>query len=239
MTSRNKIGVLVAEFFGTAILTSTILAEATSSGFLDKSWFITATAGITLTMLVLTLGAVSGAHLNPAVTIGMWTLRKIETTTAIAYISVQLLGGAVALRLFQFLQNDSLQNSAGNFEWRIFVAEAIGTFIFTFGIAAAITQKLTGFKAAFTIGASFMLGGIVAAIASHGFLNPAVALGNNSWSWTYAAAPIVGSVLGMNVYDLFLAPESSLKNPLSVSKEVTTSSAKTTIKKKTTKKAKN
>ncbi len=211
MTQRTKIGMLVAEFFGTAILTIAILAEANSNVLVNRTWFIAATAGITLALLTIIIGRVSKAHVNPAVTIGLWTLRKIETTTALVYIAAQVLGAAVALRLFQYLQGDVLQGIAGKFEWRVFVAEAVGTFIFTFGIAAVVTQKLDGYKAAFGIGASFMLGAMVASVASNGFLNPAVALGNNSWSWTYAAAPVLGAVLGMNVFDLFLAPESSFK----------------------------
>ena len=217
MTQRTKIGMLVAEFFGTGLLTSTVLAEANSGVLVNKNWFIAATAGLTLALLTLTIGKVSGAHVNPAITIGLWTLRKIETTTAIVYIAAQILGAAVALRLFQYLQNDVLQGSAGKFDWRIFVAEMIGTMVFAFGVAAVVTQKLVGYQAAFAIGASLMLGAVIATTASNGFLNPAVALGNNSWSWIYATAPIAGSVVGMNVYDLFLAPESSFKSAMASS----------------------
>ncbi len=232
MAQRSKIGILVAEFFGTAILTSTILAEANSNVLVNRTWFIAATAGITLAVLTLAIGRTSRAHVNPAITIGLWTLRKIETTTAIAYIAAQVLGAAVALRLFQYLQGDLLANTAGKFDWRIFVAEAVGSFIFAFGVAAVVTQKLEGYKAAFGIGASFMLGILVASVpqAANGFLNPATALGNNSWSWTYVAAPVLGAVLGMNLYDLFLAPESSFK------REVALKSSRTVETKKTTKK---
>jgi glycerol uptake facilitator-like aquaporin len=187
-------------------------------------------------MLVLAIGKVSGAHVNPAVTIGLWTLRKIETTTAVIYIAAQVLGAAVALRLFQYFQNDVLQNSAGKFDWRIFVAEAIGTLVFTFGVAAVVTQKLEGFNAAFTIGASLTLGALIASTASNGILNPAVALGLNSWSWTYTLAPVLGAVLGMNIYDLFLAPVSELKATPRPTSLISTTS-KTSIK-KATKKAK-
>ena len=211
MINRKKLGIIVAEFFGTALLTSTVLAQGHAIGaILNKPFFVTAVAGLTLSLLVITVGRVSGAHVNPAVTIGLWTLRKIETTTAVVYIGAQILGAAVALSLYQYFQDDVLVNVAGKFDWHIFVAEAIGTFVFAFGIAAVVTQKLDGYKAAFGIGASLMLGAIVAATLSNGILNPAVALGLNSWSWTYVAAPILGSVLGMNVYDLFLAPESDL-----------------------------
>ena len=205
-----KMSTLIAEVFGTAVLTSTVLAEANSNVLVNKTWFVAATAGLTLTLMVLVIGKVSGAHVNPAVTIGLWTLRKIETTTAIVYIASQFLGAAIALRLFQYLQNDALQNIAGKFDWRVFIAEVVGTFIFTFGIASIVTQKLDGYKAAFGIGASLMLGALVAGTVSNGILNPAVALGLNSWSWVYVAGPIVGSVLGMNVYDLLVAPDSAL-----------------------------
>jgi glycerol uptake facilitator-like aquaporin len=211
MSLRMKLSTLVAEMFGTAILTSTVLAESNSNVLVNRTWFVAATAGITMALMVIVIGKVSGAHINPAVTIGLWTLRKIETTTAIAYVAAQVLGAAVALRLYQYLQNDALQNIAGKFEWRMFVAEVVGTFIFTFGIAAVVTQKFDGYKAAFGIGASLMLGIVVAGTASNGILNPAVALGLNSWSWIYAAGPIVGSVLGMNMYDLFVAPDSAFK----------------------------
>lgn len=238
MTQRNKLGVIVAEFFGTAVLTSAVLAQANSNVIVNKTWFITATAGVTLGLLVLTIGKVSGAHVNPAMTIGLWTLRKIETTTAIVYMASQLLGAAVALRLFQFLQNDVLQNSAGAFEWRIFVAEALGTLVFSFGVAAAVTQKMSGFKAAYTVGGSLMVGALIAATASNGILNPAVALGANSWSWTYALAPVLGAVLGMNIYDMFLAPDAELAakpRPATIVEEPRT--ATKTAKKKPAKKA--
>ena len=210
MTQRTKISMLVAEFFGAALLTSTILAEANSSVLTNKHWFVAATAGLTLALLTLTVGKVSGAHANPAITIGLWTIRKIETSTAFVYLAAQFLGAAVALRVFQYLQNDILQSSAGKFDWRIFVAETIGTFVFAFGVAAVVTQKLEGYKAAFAVGTSLMLGSVIAATASNGILNPAVALGLNSWSWVYICAPVIGSVLGMNIYDLFIASESSL-----------------------------
>ena len=210
MTQRNKLAVLVAECIGTFLLTSAILAQAYSNVIVNRTWFVAATAGLTLAAIVLIVGRVSGAHVNPAVTIGLWTLRKIESTTALVYMAAQFLGAAIAWRLFQYFQNDTIPNIAGSFEWRIFVAEMVGTLLFTFGVAAAVTQKLQGLRAAFTIGVSLTIGVLVAATASNGILNPAVALGLNSWSWTYVTAPIIGSVLGMNLYDLFLAPEKEL-----------------------------
>ncbi len=206
---RKKISLLVAELLGTGLLTLAVLAEANSNVLVNRTWFVAATAGLMVGTLVLTIGSVSGAHVNPAITVAMWTLRKIETTTAVVYVAAQMLGAAVALRLFQYLQNDQLQNIAGGFDWRVFTAEVLGAFILAFGVAAVVSQKLSGVKAAFAVGASLMLGVLIAGTASNGILNPAVALGLNSWNWAYGAAPVLGAVLGMNVYDLLLTPDLS------------------------------
>lgn len=207
MQVRDKVGMLLAEVFGTAILTLVVLAQVNAVGAVITSpWFVAASAGLTLAVMVLAVGKVSGAHVNPAVTLGLWTLKKIPTSNAVAYLAAQALGALCAFSLFQYITNTTLANVAGSFDWRIFVAELSGTFVFTFGVASAVLQKLEGFAAAFTIGTSLMLGTLVATIASNGTLNPAVALGVNSWSWTYALAPVAGSVLAMNVYSMFFAP---------------------------------
>ena len=65
MLDRKKIGIIVAEFFGTALLTSTVLAQSHAVGaILNKPWFVTAVAGLTLSLLVLVIGRVSGAHVR-------------------------------------------------------------------------------------------------------------------------------------------------------------------------------
>lgn len=226
--NRQKIGMVLAEFVGTAILASLVLAQVNAVGaILSSPWFVAATAGLTLTVLVLAMGRVSGGHFNPAITVGLWSVRKVPTTTAVVYIAAQMLGGICALLLFQYLSNTTVGNVAGGFDWRVFVAEMVGTLIFAHGVAAAVLQRMQGFRAAFTIGVSLMLGIIVATVASNGALNPAVALGVNSWSWTYALAPVVGSLLGMNIYSLFFAEDGALAVRTS-----RTTSTRTTVTKK-------
>jgi glycerol uptake facilitator-like aquaporin len=240
---RNKIGMVMAEFVGTLMLASLVLAQANAVGaILTSTWFVAATAGLTLAVLVLALGRVSGGHFNPAVTLGAWSVRKVETTTALVYIAAQMFGGLLALVLFQYFSNSTVANVGGGFDSRVFFAEMGGAFVFTHGIAAAVMQKLSGYKQAFLIGTSLMLGAIVASTASSGILNPAVALGLNSWSWTYALAPVVGSLLGFNVYALFFAPmeEMKLAESRKVASVVSGDAPKVTVttKKVTTKKAK-
>ena len=94
----------------------------------------------------------------------------------------------------------ALKDLLPSFDMKVFVAEAIGAFVFTFGIAAAVYQGYKGLRLATTIGASLTLGILIASIASNGVLNPAVALGIQSWSFSYVAGPILGAILGMNIY---------------------------------------
>ncbi len=205
MFGRRKVAMIVAEFFGAATLTMTVLAVSKSN--LGFALFVAAAVGFAMYMLVQTLGSVSGAHANPAVTLGLWTIRKISTTQAVVYVAIQLLGAFVAGRLFVYLINQPLENIAGkSFDWRVMSAEILGAFIFTFGIAAAVYQKYEGTRLAATIGGSLFLGIVLASVASNGFVNPAVALGAQSASRAYIFGPLVGGVLGMNVYAAFFGP---------------------------------
>ncbi|MEO8862738.1 MAG: aquaporin, partial [Candidatus Saccharimonadales bacterium] len=192
------------EFIGTYILASVYLAIAGRTAF---PFYVSIAAGMTMGLMVLVIGATSGAHINPAVTVGQWTLRRIDTLKAVAYIVAQMLGGLAAWKMNEYLIGSNLKNIAGTgSDWRVFVAEALGTFVFTFGIAAAVYQGHKGLKRAVTIGGSLALGILVATFASNGLLNPAVALGMRSWSFAYVTAPILGSVVGMNLYLILFSP---------------------------------
>jgi len=198
MFGRKKIAIIVAEFIGTFILVSAVYAVILQR---LPALFVASAAGVTLGLIVLSVGQVSGAHINPAVTLGFWTLRKIKTTQAIVYIAVQFLAAMVAWRLNEYFLGESLRKLGEiSFDMKVFVAEAIGAFVFTFGIAAAVYQGYKGLRLATTIGASLTLGILIASIASNGVLNPAVALGIQSWSFSYVAGPILGAILGMNIY---------------------------------------
>lgn len=215
MITRKRVAMLTAEFVGVAVLTTIVLAVAQSN--VGIPYFISIAVGLALATLVLTLGRVSGAHLNPAVTIGLWSLRRIKTIPAIAYVAVQLLGGIAAYYMFAYFVDNTWSNTA-TFEARVLVAEAVGALVFTMGVAAVIFQKLEGLRAAFTIGASLTLGVLIASVASvavgifsGGFVNPAIALGAQSWEWgSYALGPVLGAIIGFNLYALLFAPATEL-----------------------------
>jgi aquaporin Z len=201
MFRKNKLAMLVGEFLGTAALTLAVLAVSHSQ--LSLNYFIASAAGLTVALMTLALAGISGAVFNPAMTIGLWTVRKLRTLQALSYLVVQLLGGAVAWELFIYLTKLSGVHNTGTYSSRVLVAEVVGTFIFAFVWAAAIYQRFPLYAKAAAIGGALMSGSLIASLGSAGVLNPAVALGLHQWGWgTYVLGPVLGAVIGFNLYNL-------------------------------------
>lgn len=202
---------VVAELMGTAVLAIAVYSMVARTTF---PLFAALAAGLTAGLLVHTVGAVSGAHSNPAITLGLWSIRKIKTGQAIAYLAAQMLGGVAAWALIKYFLGHGLDSLAvGKFEWKVLISEGVGALVFGFGVASAVYQKYEGGRLSFAIGASLTIGVLVASLAANGVVNPAVAVGIQSWSWAYAVGPLVGSVLGMNLYLALFAPASDLPRP--------------------------
>jgi glycerol uptake facilitator-like aquaporin len=209
MFGKRKIATLVAEFLGTGILTLLVLSVQRST--IGVPFFVAIAAGLTVAVVMFSLGTVSGAHINPAVTIGMWTARKISTVSAILYVAVQLLGAWLTYYLYTYFVNNKLSPIGGHFSARIMLAEAVGTFIFTFGWAAAVYQGYTKSLSATVAGISYTIGIIAASAASIGLVNPALALGVRAWVWgTYVLGPVLGAIVGINLYGLLFATPETL-----------------------------
>jgi len=224
MFGRQKIAVITAEFFGTATLAVAIFSMARYPNI--ASFFPAVVAGLTLGLLVLIVGPVSGAHVNPAVTLGLWSIRKIKSAQAVVYIAAQLLGGLAAWMLLEYLTAGTLfpltQMTSRGFDLKVMISEAIGTFVFTFGIAATVTRQYEGLQRAAAIGTSLTVGVLVAAFASNGILNPAVAIGLRSVSVAYIVGPIIGGIVGMNVYSyLFTDQQKTKQRSVDVKKKST------------------
>lgn len=208
MFSRLKVAMVLAEFFGAGVLTLVLLSVGKSG--VGYSYFLASGVALAAIALALLLENVSGAHFNPAVTLGMWSSRRIKTMQGLTYVAAQFAGAAVAWWLYTYLANQSLPSTAQAFAWRIMVAEGIAGFIIAFGYAAAAYQKWEGFAYAACIGGAIFLGMLVASLASNGIGNPAIALGVHDWSWAYVAGPFIGGIIGVNTYLYVFAPESAL-----------------------------
>lgn len=191
---KNKI--FIAEALGTFAL-SLVVAVSLKGGFPVVTPVI---AAIVLGLFVYSIGHISGTHMNPAVTIGLWSIGKIKQNDAILYIIAQFIGAGLAMYLAKYSINDPrVITSSGN--WIFLAAEALGTFFFTFGIASVVYGKTPAVASGAVVGGSLLFGIVVSAFfGTNGILNPAVALTIGSFSYIYILGPIIGAVAGMNVY---------------------------------------
>jgi aquaporin Z len=204
MFGRRDLATLVAEFLGTGALTLLILSVQRST--IGVPFFVAAAAGLLVTLMSFSVGGVSGGYFNPALTLGMWTARKISTIKTVLYVAVQLLGAWGAYYLYIYFVKNALTPVGGHFTGRILVAEAVGTGLFAFGFASAVYQGFNRAVSASVAGLALMLGIIAASPAAIGLLNPAVALGVRAWVWgTYVLGPVLGAVIGVNLYGLLFA----------------------------------
>lgn len=218
------IAALVAEFIGTFLLVATVFAVQGQPLYV----------AFALVGIVLTIGSISGAYVNPAMTLGAWITRRIGSLRAIGYIIVQVSGAVVALAVLnaflgsaQSLSGQTLFHAASvtsGKEWSIFFAELLGTAILAFGLAAIVRIRRTNIPAAFTYGLAILVALLVAgwatsmslteANASLTFLNPATAIAAGGISWNlwpiaiYIVAPAIGGVIGFAV-QIFLKSQSS------------------------------
>ncbi len=139
----NLINIVTAEAIGTFVLTLvTVLATA----YFMLPFYV----GLTLMLMVLAIGAISGAHINPAVTFGLWSMRKLKTVLVPFYWAAQFLGAMAAVVLLGAFSGGSFAIQLGHFlefSWSIFALELVGTAVFMFGVAAVLNRddiKLTG-----------------------------------------------------------------------------------------------
>lgn len=205
MVTRNKVAALVAEFLGAGLLALIVITVQRST--IGVPYFIGIAAGLAVATLMLIFGRASGAHFNPAITLALWTARRIPTVRAITYIVAQLLGAYLAGRLYASLVGNKLTEVGGDFKTEVLIAEAVGAMLLALGWAAASYNRLEGSARAAVVGMSYVVGTIAASAASVGIINPAVALGGNAFEWgTYVLGPVLGAIIGVNLYGLLFAP---------------------------------
>ncbi len=192
----------IAEFVGTFFLSFVVLISVLSHNPLAP--FL---AAITVGIFVYTVGHVSGTHLNPAVTIGAYSIKKISTKDMAIYVSVQILGGLLAVVVANVFAEATTATISfkGLGTLATFASEAIGTFILTFGIASVIFGKTPAIASGIVIGGSLLIGAMIASmLGSAGAINPVVALVLSTplkgLSLAYIVGPIVGSICGMQAY---------------------------------------
>ncbi len=224
MLGKKKVATLVAEFLGTGVLTLLVLSVQRST--IGVPFFVALIAGLVFIVTIFMFADISGAYLNPAIVVGLWTARKVSTLRGILLVAVELLGAWVAYYVYTYFVNTSLTNIGGHFTGRTLAAEAVATGILALVWGAATFGKWSKNVKAPAVGVAVVVAMVVASTAGIGLANPALALGVRAWVWgTYVAGPVIGAVVGINLYGLLFAEGNGLKLKLN-SKVVSKASPK-------------
>jgi MIP family channel proteins len=218
---------VIAEFVGTLALVfiaagSVVVLNPAQTGPAGTVGVALA-QGLVLAIFVSNLAFVSGAHYNPAVTIGIWVSGKIETPRALIYIITQLAGAAAGAALLAWavpkdiwtgtnLGTPALNTLAGITAGRGVILEAVLTFFLMFTIYAVAVDSRGVFKAVagLTIGLVLTMDILVGGALTGAAMNPARAFGpalvSGDWTdyWVYVAGPLIGAILAAGLYYLTL-----------------------------------
>lgn len=184
------------------------LASATGAGLVG----VALAHAIALTVIVYAWGAVSGAHVNPAVTFGVAVAGRMPWGRAARYWVVQLVGGGIAAVLLRALigTEGSLGMTlpaAGLAAWRAVVIEAVLTFFLVtavFGSAiAGRNGNAAGLAIGLVLGMDILMGGGLtgASMNPARSFGPALAMLDFASLWVYFVGPLFGGGLAALVYD--------------------------------------
>ncbi|KAL5576995.1 hypothetical protein UlMin_018694 [Ulmus minor] len=163
--------------------------------------------GFTLMVMIYSVGHISGAHLNPVVTIAFATIKNFSWKEVPAYVLIQVVGATLANGTVRLLFNGKHDHFVGNFpdgtNMQAFVVEFIITFYLMFVICSVSKyDRAIGELAGIAIGATLLLNVLFAWPISSASMNPARSLDSaivwNKYEgiWIYIVAPILGGVIG-------------------------------------------
>lgn len=228
----------IAEFFGTMWLViggcgSAVFAAAFPDlgiGFVG----VALAFGLTVLTMAYAIGHISGCHLNPAVSIGLWIGKRFDGKDLFPYIISQILGAiAGALVLYLILQGKADFDGVGGFAANgygdhspggysltaAFIAEFLLTFFFLFLILGSTYTKAPQGFAGIAIGLALTLIHLISIPITNTSVNPARSLSQaifaeGGWAlgqvWLFFVAPILGAIAAGILYE-FLSPENRLE----------------------------
>ena len=181
--------------------------------------------GLVIAFVVAATGHLSGAHINPAVTIAFWSVRRFPAREVVPYVLAQCVGAAAASFALRWILGP-----VGALGATVPVLSLGRAFAVEFGYSALLAFVIMGVAtddrapagvAPFALGATVFAGALVTGPLTGGSFNPARSLGpalaGAGWAaqWLYWAAPILGMIAAMRVYDL-LRPASAVMVPTDV-----------------------
>jgi glycerol uptake facilitator-like aquaporin len=201
---------LVAEGLGTFLLSLVVLLMLSNGAVtgIHPLFFIMST----LAMLVYMFGSVSGAHFNPAITVGIICVKKISIQRGIQYMFAQMCGAMCAWALLQFTPAHNYSLVAGQALGpnlgMDFASEFLGTAFLAFAVSSVafgrVPQALSGLVVALGL---FVGAGVASSLFLSGsaILNPAVGLAVDGFIFPYIAGQLFGGVVGVYAGKLFFS----------------------------------
>lgn len=177
--------------------------------------------GLTVLTIAYSLGHISGAHLNPAVTIGLWVGGRVDKKDVLPYILHQIIGGILAAGVLylivtgngtpigSFAANGYGAHSPGNYSMlAAIITEFVMTFMFLLIILGATDKKAPAGFAGIAIGLALTLIHLVSIPVTNTSVNPARSISQaifvGGWAlsqlWLFILVPIAGAVVAAVVY---------------------------------------
>jgi len=217
---------IIAEVIGTAMLVFMGCAAAMTNGFGIGFVGVALVFGLVLTAMAYSIGNVSGAHVNPAVSLGMWIAGRITAGEFLQYLIAQLVGAFIGAGLLRaifgntFMQLHGLgQNFYGSGQpiplsaGGAFTVEAILTFLFVLTVLGATAKHHNRAVAGLVVGAALALVHLIGLPLTGTSVNPArslapaVFIGGTALHqvWLFLLAPLVGAALAAFVFNLLKA----------------------------------
>ena len=178
--------------------------------------------GLTVLTMAFAIGHISGCHLNPAVSFGLWAGGRFETKDLVPYIVAQVIGAVVAAGVLYLIASGKPGFEVGGFAsngfgdlspgkyslMAVVVCEVVLTAVFLFVIMGATDSRAPAGFAPIAIGLCLTLIHLVSIPVSNTSVNPARSTGVALFAstgavgqlWVFWVAPIVGGILGALVY---------------------------------------
>lgn len=201
---------LFAEFFGTFTLvlagTGAVIINQVTDGTITHVG-IALTFGLVVLAMIYAIGDVSGAHINPAVTMGFWLAGRLPGGMVLPYVTVQVIGAIAASLLLRWLfPSNTLVGTTlpHGPAYQSFVLEISLTLILMLVILSVSTgAKEKGITAGIAVGSVIGLEAMFAGPITGASMNPARSIGpalvsgHLSYLWLYILAPLIGAALAV------------------------------------------
>ena len=218
---------LLAEFVGTFAFLFAVVASTSLSGLIAGTFGVAITQGVAIALMITAVAHISGAHFNPAVTLGFLLTRKMGIVAGVAYVITQLVAAVAAVAAARQVLPAIITTPGGEYQvdtasavtqladgvetWQGLLIEALLTFFLVWVVFATAVDPngsfpaVAGFGIGLTVTVDILMGGPLTGAS----MNPARSFGpallENQWNdwWLYWVGPLLGGAIAALLYVTF------------------------------------